>query len=102
MQNGSSVVSYSEKLRNTLRNNNVLMIGNGFDLALGKLSSYQDFLLYLFLLKLYLHVNGEKFQGPIDNLDALFEKCTNLDPKIKFIVDIVNRKSYQLKKISML
>lgn len=98
MQNGSSVVSYSEKLRNTLRNNNVLMIGNGFDLALGKLSSYQDFLLYLFLLKLYLHVNGEKFQGPIDNLDALFEKCTNLDPKIKFIVDIVNRKIISIKK----
>lgn len=41
-QIGSSLFSYRDKLHNALKNNNVLMIGNGFDLALGKLTSYQD------------------------------------------------------------
>lgn len=89
---------YREMLQKTLSKNNLLLIGNGFDLALKKLSSYQDFLLYLFLLKLYLHVNDEKFQGPIDNIDVLFGNCKNLDPKIKSIVDIVKRKIVLIKK----
>lgn len=78
-----------EKLHNALKNNNVLMIGNGFDLALGKLTSYQDFLLYLFLLKLCLWVNGDNLQGPLDKCDVIYESCNSLDNKIKCVVEIV-------------
>lgn len=56
---------YREMLHKTLMKNNVFLLGNGFDLALGKLSSYQDFLLYLFLIKLYLQVNGDNLQDPL-------------------------------------
>lgn len=88
-QIGSSLFSYRDKLHNALKNNNVLMIGNGFDLALGKLTSYQDFLLYLFLLKLYLRVNGDNLQGPLDKCDVIYESCNSLDNKIKCVVEIV-------------
>lgn len=89
-QKVSSLFSYRDKLHNALKNTkNVLMIGNGFDLALGKLTSYQDFLLYLFLLKLYLRVNGDNLQGPLDKCDVIYESCNSLDNKIKCVVEIV-------------
>lgn len=88
-QIGSSLFSYRDKLHNALKNNNVLMIGNGFDLALGKLTSYQDFLLYLFLLKLYLRVNGDNLQGSLDKCDVIYESCNSFDNKIKCVVEIV-------------
>lgn len=62
---------YREMLHKTLMKNNVFLLGNGFDLALGKLSSYQDFLLYLFLIKLYLQVNGDNLQDPLLECDKL-------------------------------
>lgn len=88
---------YREKLHKTLSKNNVLLIGNGFDLALGKLSSYQDFLLYLFLIKLYLQVNGDNFQVSSLDCDVLFERSKNLDHKIKCVVEIVKRKIESIK-----
>lgn len=89
---------YREKLHKTLSKNNVLLIGNGFDLALGKLSSYQDFLLYLFLIKLYLQVNGDNLQTPLLECDKLFVRSKNLDHKIKCVVEIVKRKIESIKQ----
>lgn len=97
-QIGSSLFSYRDKLHNALKNNNVLMIGNGFDLALGKLTSYQDFLLYLFLLKLYLRVNGDNLQGPLDKCDVIYESCNSFDNKIKCVVEIVRIEIKSIKR----
>lgn len=89
---------YREKLHKSLSKNNVLLIGNGFDLALGKLSSYQDFLLYLFLLKLYLQVNGDNLQTPLLECDKLFERSKKNNKKINSVVEIVKRKIVSIKK----
>ena len=94
----SRLFSYRDKLHNALKNNNVLMIGNGFDLALGKLTSYQDFLLYLFLLKLYLRVNGDNLQGQLDKCDVIYESCNSLDNKIKCVVEIVRIEIESIKR----
>lgn len=75
-----------------------MLIGNGFDLALGKLSSYQDFLLYLFLLKLYLQVNGDNLQTPLLECDKLFERSKKNNKKINSVVEIVKRKIVSIKK----
>ena len=40
---------------------NIMLVGNGFDIALGKNTRYQDFLLYLFVLSLFTNlVTGKK------------------------------------------
>lgn len=36
--------------------NNILLIGNGFDIALGKKTTYKDFIVYLFILYLFKFV----------------------------------------------
>lgn len=36
--------------------NNILLIGNGFDIALGKKTSYKDFIVYIFILHLFKFV----------------------------------------------
>lgn len=41
------VPGLSECIQN---NDNILLVGNGFDLALGKQTKYQDYLLYLFVI----------------------------------------------------
>lgn len=89
---------YREMLHKTLLKNNVFLLGNGFDLALKKLSSYQDFLLYLFLIKLYLQVNGGNLQGSQLNCDILFERCKIIDQKISSVVKIVKRKIETIKQ----
>lgn len=89
---------YREMLQKTLSKNNVLLIGNGFDLALKKLSSYQDFLLYLFLIKLYLQVNGDNLQTPLLECDKLFELSKKNNKKINSVVEIVKRKIVSIKK----
>ena len=40
----------------------VLLLGNGFDLQLGLKSRYEDFLLYLFFLKVLHHLSVDKIQ----------------------------------------
>ena len=89
---------YREMLHKTLMKNNVFLLGNGFDLALKKLSSYQDFLLYLFLLKLYLQVNGDNLQTPLLECDKLFERSKKNNKKINSVVEIVKRKIVSIKK----
>lgn len=79
---------YREKLHKSLSKNNVLLIGNGFDLALGKLSSYQDFLLYLFLIKLYLQVNGDNLQDPLLECDKLFERSKIMIKKLNVLLKL--------------
>lgn len=36
--------------------NNILLIGNGFDIALGNKTTYKDFIVYLFILYLFKFV----------------------------------------------
>lgn len=45
-------------------NDNILLVGNGFDLALGKQTKYQDYILYLFVVALLKNIE----------LDGDFEK----------------------------
>lgn len=51
-QLGSSIKKYS----------NVMLIGNGFDIALKKNTRYQDFLLYIFILSLFIKLKKLKPQ----------------------------------------
>lgn len=73
MSNKLNNDKYYEQIRNTLNLNNVFLIGNGFDLALGKLSSYKDFLLYLFLFQVYYNI-GEDTKKFVQILDYISKK----------------------------
>lgn len=68
---------------------NVLLVGNGFDLALGQKTKYSDFLLYLILIySVYIaldepnELDVKKFN--IDDIEKGFESY----PDLKFYFDI--------------
>lgn len=52
-----SCKAFLNGIESTIRyDNNILLIGNGFDIALGKKTTYKDFIVYLFILYLFKFV----------------------------------------------
>lgn len=47
---GTKNVYHSEKYSNDLKIDTVCVIGNGFDLQLGIISRYEDFLIYIYFV----------------------------------------------------
>ena len=71
---------------------NVMLIGNGFDIALGKNTRYQDFLLYLFILALFIKLKKSKpheYQMIFFNVKNLFESQKSDFELYRDILDIV-------------
>ena len=76
-------------------NDNILLVGNGFDLALGKRTKYQDFLLYLFVICLLKNI---KFDGDNDEysfiaeLNNFLKSQDNANQDIINVIDIVEKR----------
>lgn len=76
-------------------NDNILLVGNGFDLALGKKTKYQDFLLYLFVICLLKNI---KFDGDFDEksficaFNNFLKSQDNVNQDIINVIDIVEKR----------
>ena len=68
-------------------NDNILLVGNGFDLALGKKTKYKDFLLYLFVICLLKNI---KFDGDNDEYSFIAELNNFLKSQDSVNQDIIN------------
>lgn len=68
-------------------NDNILLVGNGFDLALGKQTKYQDYLLYLFVICLLKNI---KFDGDNDEYSFIAELNNFLKSQDNVNQDIIN------------
>lgn len=74
---------------------NILLVGNGFDLALGKQTKYQDYLLYLFVICLLKNI---KFDGEFDehsficHLNDFLKSQDNVNQDIINVIDIVEKR----------
>lgn len=78
------VPGLSECIQN---NDNILLVGNGFDLALGKQTKYQDYLLYLFVICLLKNI---KFDGDNDEYSFIAELNNFLKSQDNVNQDIIN------------
>lgn len=79
-----SIQGLSECIQN---NDNILLVGNGFDLALGKQTKYQDYLLYLFVICLLKNI---KFDGDNDEYSFIAELNNFLKSQDNVNQDIIN------------
>lgn len=79
-----SIHGLSECIQN---NDNILLVGNGFDLALGKQTKYQDYLLYLFVICLLKNI---KFDGDSDEYSFIAELNNFLKSQDNVNQDIIN------------
>lgn len=72
---------------------NILIVGNGFDLALGKSSKYQDFLLYLFIICLYqnIQIDEDKKSAFWKDLKQMPNK-QEYDKHIDDVIDIAEKR----------